>query len=479
MTAALLETRARHAADPADGWDGTWAADRLGLDVVTTAAPVGLTLHDLVGMAVRRNPRRAQLLVSRVLGKHLPADPRVVHGAGLLLGELVRATLTGTSDDQRGRGRALRLAIAGRTTGAPLAGLNAPAVPGISVIGFAETATALGQSVSDALGARYLHSTRRHVPGVEPVGRFEEEHSHATTHLLLPADPRMLDTHTLVLVDDELSTGRTARNTIAALHATWPRSRYVVATLVDLRSPQDTADLDAFAADLGVGLEVVALASGTLTAPADVTDRATDALQQAHAPVERAGRGGGLVRRVQPTWPLDLPESARHGWDAHHRRRLDETLPATAAQVASALTRPPHHPARVLVLGTEELMYVPMRLAAALADTLHGTCEVRFSSTTRSPALTVDDPGYAIRSALIFPAHDDPQEGPGPRFAYNVSSYAPDTVVLVVDADADTSALAGPDGLLDQLRASSPDVVVVTLPGTAGVLAGARTQESG
>jgi len=43
----------------------------------------------LLGLALRNNPRRAQLLVSRVLGKHVPTDPRVVHAAGLLLGALV------------------------------------------------------------------------------------------------------------------------------------------------------------------------------------------------------------------------------------------------------------------------------------------------------------------------------------------------------------------------------------------------------
>ena len=34
---------------------------RLGVDVVTTASPLGLTLPDVVGLAVRRNPRRAHL----------------------------------------------------------------------------------------------------------------------------------------------------------------------------------------------------------------------------------------------------------------------------------------------------------------------------------------------------------------------------------------------------------------------------------
>ena len=74
-------------------------------------------------------------------------------------------------------------------------------------------------------------------------------------------------------------------------------------------------------------------------------------------------------------------------------------------------------------------MSVPLRLAAALADAGH---DVRFSTTTRSPAVVVDEPGYALRSGIAFPAHDDPADGPGPRFAYNVRRRW-DHVLVVVD----------------------------------------------
>ncbi|MEO6881768.1 MAG: phosphoribosyltransferase domain-containing protein, partial [Mycobacteriaceae bacterium] len=43
-------------------------------------------VRDLVGLALRRNPRRAHLLVSSVLGKHVPADPHRVVAAGHELG---------------------------------------------------------------------------------------------------------------------------------------------------------------------------------------------------------------------------------------------------------------------------------------------------------------------------------------------------------------------------------------------------------
>ncbi|HWJ84352.1 MAG TPA: phosphoribosyltransferase [Cellulomonas sp.] len=468
-----------------------WVGERLGVRLRTTSSPVGLDLTDLVGLAVRRNPRRAHLLVSRVLGKHVPTDPRVVRGAGLLLGEVVRAELLGNAPPS---GAALRDALAGDVSGLDRS-QPGPPVPAV-VLGYAETATALGQQVAEALGAPVLHSTRRHVPGLAPVGGFEEEHSHATSHLLLPADPALLRTPgTLVLVDDELSTGRTVLNTIAALHADQPRERYVVAALVDLRTEEDRAAMDAAGVRLGTRIDVVALAAGTVELPADVHARAaalvaeltdvraagpglassgpeavpavTASAEAAHRVSEGSARAAVLPEpvRVALPWPADLPESARHGWDPADdgRRRVAVDR---ATEVLAALVD--HDARRVLVLGTEELLDVPQRLAAALADHRPET-QVRVSSTTRSPVLAVDDEGYAIRTALRFDAHDDPDDGPGPRFAYNVAGF--DTIVVVLDERGDTPAAAG---LLAALAAAASRVVAVTLPDTAARLARGR-----
>ncbi|MDQ2796749.1 MAG: phosphoribosyltransferase domain-containing protein, partial [Actinomycetota bacterium] len=77
-------------------WTGGWVADRFGVRLHTDAGSEQ-PLTDLVGIALRRNPKRAHLLVSTVLGKHVPADPRDVHGAGLRLGAAVHAHLGATS----------------------------------------------------------------------------------------------------------------------------------------------------------------------------------------------------------------------------------------------------------------------------------------------------------------------------------------------------------------------------------------------
>jgi adenine/guanine phosphoribosyltransferase-like PRPP-binding protein len=464
-------------------WAGAWVADRLGLSLRTTGSPVGLSLTDLVGLAVRRNPRRAHLLVSRVLGKHVPTDPRVVLGAGLLLGELVRLRLAG--DDTAlpppvaAAAEQLRLALTDPDAADAAAGLlSAFAVPSarhdVVVLGYAETATALGDAVAERLGATlYLHSTRRSVPGLAPYGGFEEAHSHATSHLLLPAGPAMLEGgDALVLVDDELSTGATVLSTIEALHRRAPRGRYVVAALVDLRSGDDRARFDDAGARLGARIDVVALATGVVRLPADVLDRGRALVEELDG-VERARPSGPptAVRWVDIGWPRTVPETARHGIAPEHRQLLATRLPRVADELAQAVQGllPPDAGSwpRVLVLGTEELMAAPLRLAVALQGELAGRgcpATVRFSTTTRSPVLPLDDPGYAIRSALVFDAHDEPDDGPGHRFAYNLAGRPFDVVVLVTDEHGSLPHPGEPNGLLHQLGAATRRVVVAMLP---------------
>ncbi|MER5535145.1 phosphoribosyltransferase [Streptomyces mirabilis] len=414
-------------------WTGTWVAERLGVELVGDEK-----LSDLLGLALRRNPRRAHLLVSNVLGKHVPQSPSVVYGHGFALGRRVRELL------------------------------GAEGARAAVVLGYAETATGLGHCVADGVGlAPYLHSTRRPVPGVDTAGGFEESHSHATSHLLLPENPALLaGAGPLVLVDDEFSTGNTVLNTIRDLHARYPRDRYVVVALVDMRSAADLGRLTEFATEIGARVDLVTAARGTVNLPEGVLEKG-QALVAEHESTEttkttepadsRPGRPGAA--RVELGWPRGLPDGGRHGFTPGHRIRLDAALPAMAARVADAL---PDGARRVLVLGFEELMYAPLRLARELEQVV--SAEVRYSTTTRSPVLALDDPGYAIRTRLVFPAHDDPDDGPGERYAYNVAGAGFDAVVAVVDSAADTPALHAPDGLLAQLAEHTPNVLLVVVP---------------
>ncbi|WP_253195357.1 phosphoribosyltransferase [Streptomyces sp. JHA26] len=431
------------AGEHAGVWSGSWVAERLGVELAGDDALTGM-----LGLALRRNPKRAHLLVSNVLGKHVPQSPSVVYGHGLALGRRVR-DLLGAEET----GRAV-------------------------VLGYAETATGLGHSVADGLGdAPYLHSTRRPVTGVARAGGFEESHSHATSHLLLPEDPALLaGDGPLVLVDDEFSTGNTVLNTVRDLHERYPRKRYVVVALVDMRSAADAGRLEEFAREIGARVDLVTAASGTVRLPEGVLEKGQALVARYEA--EGAGAGGpspaapapghphahGHRTRPHATpvdlcWPSGLPDGGRHGFTPAHRARLEAALPAMAARITEAL---PAGVRRVLVLGSEELMYAPLRLACELERT--AGAEVCYSTTTRSPVLAVDDPGYAIRTRLVFPAHDDPADGPGERYAYNVAGGGFDAVVAVVDSAADTPALHAPGGLADRLAAHVPHVLLAVVP---------------
>ncbi|MFH8450237.1 phosphoribosyltransferase [Streptomyces fungicidicus] len=468
-----------------DIWSGTWVTERLGVELEGDE-----DLPALLGLALRRNPKRAHLLVSHVLGKHVPQSPAVVYGHGVALGRRVRELLGDSAHDA-------------------------------VVLGYAETATGLGHSVADGLGvAPCLHSTRRPVAGTATAGGFEESHSHATSHLLLPEDPSLLAGEgPLVLVDDEFSTGNTVLNTVRDLHARYPRGWYVIVALVDMRSPADAGRLDEFARGIGARIDLVTTASGTVRLPDGVLEKGRDLVAryerasgdrpgaaasgpvaQFPAPLGGASGGGsgaagagsgaqfrvplesdggavgsgargtarpaptgphpaGDLTRVELGWPAGLPDGGRHGFTPAHRARLEHALPDMAARLAQALPEDAH---RVLVLGFEELMYAPLRLAHELERTTRA--EVRFSTTTRSPVLAVDDPGYAIRTRLVFPAHDDPADGPGERYAYNVAGAGFDAVVAVVDSAADTPVLHAPDGLLARLAEHTPQVLLAVVP---------------
>ncbi|WP_210573903.1 phosphoribosyltransferase [Streptomyces sp. GESEQ-4] len=471
-------------------WTGSWVAERLGVELVGDDELTGL-----LGLALRRNPKRAHLLVSNVLGKHVPQSPSVVYGAGFALGRRVRELL---GDDEAGRA---------------------------VVLGYAETATGLGHSVADGLAlAPYLHSTRRPIPGIAPAGGFEEAHSHATSHVLLPEDPALLaGDGPLVLVDDEFSTGNTVLNTVRDLHERYPRQRYVVVALVDMRSAANAGRLADFAGEIGARVDLVAAASGTVRLPEGVLEKGQELVARYEAesaamgdrssagaswpvaqfPAPLRGDAGtaslegdadaaslgtdgrtthlgarGTARqaptgphpadnrthphitRVDLHWPPGLPDGGRHGFTPTHRIRLERALPTMAARLAEAL---PEDARRVHILGFEELMYAPLRLARELEQIASDT-EVRYSTTTRSPVLAVDDPGYAIRTRLVFPAHDDPADGPGERYAYNVAGAGFDAVIAVVDSTADTPELHAPDGLLARLAAHTPHVLLAVVP---------------
>lgn len=385
-----------------------WAEELLGALIEPASGTSEGVMRELCQFGIRQNPKRAHLLVSPVLGRHIPANPDVVLAVGRTLGSLAGKAI---------RGEALHPAASAEGA---LAGIMPPPVDtgeAVLVVGFAETATGLGQAAAEGIvGSRYVHSTRS--PAHPNLVDFQESHSHATDHTLAPWNPEILVADgPAVLVDDEFSTGATVEAVIRRLHQLHPRTVYVVASILDMRTPSDRTRLQDLAFQLGVTIRSVALAEGSVHLPTDVHERA--AAVSSSKPSPRLGRPGH-VTEVMASWPIGVPYSGSEGLTAS---QLGQARDA-AGDVARGLARHiPGSTRRVHVIAWEEFAHVPALVASELKSLIGA--EVLISSTTRSPAHVVQQPGYPLQSVVEFAAAGEI------RRAYNTPAEGSDVCVAL------------------------------------------------
>lgn len=355
-------------------WNGDFVADSLNIEVPGDQPE----LKTLLGMALRKNKKRAHLLVSTVLGKHIPVTPvKAISSANIMADE-----------------------IAAKATDAQK----------FTVFGYAETATCLGANVAHRLSEThdviYLHSTRYPVEGSVEYGSFEESHSHATSHHITPSDAQMLDSpeRNIVLVDDELTTGNTVMNTIRLFESRSHHDEYFIATLTDMRTAESLERFTEFEEEMNITVQVVSLLATHLFIPEGSVEKAEPIIEHLKSVRESGKNVNGVVSGSMHSY--NVP-SLTLGVTSEGFAELKRTARGVASEILL------EEQERVLLLGLEEDMFFPMLVANELNR--HGVI-VDFSSTTRSPVITYDDPSYAINSRVRYHVEDDTE----PRYAYNI-----------------------------------------------------------
>lgn len=332
----------------------------------------GALLEDLFDIAERRNPKRAFLFVSKVLGRHIPVAPCVMRQAYRQLASQFPAKLAGP----------------------------------VLFIGMAETAVGLGAGVFDEVRRQYsesvyLTSTRHPIDGTL-LCEFKEEHSHATDHLIyLPEDEekrrRVTHARTLVLIDDEATTGNTFINLLSALRGTGKLEhieQVIAVTLTDWSS-------NALFARSPLPVSSVSLVSGRW-----------EWTPLPDAPVPVMPKVGTTSRGK---WNIQGKQS----WG-----RLGMLAPAADLGLEVSVRQGE----RVLVLGTGEFVWEPFLLAERLEA---AGAETFFGSTTRSPIAV----GYAIQSAIYFTDN----YGLGiPNYVYNVAHQQFDRILVCTETPAES-----------------------------------------
>ncbi|CAM4459550.1 pyrimidine operon attenuation protein/uracil phosphoribosyltransferase [Paenibacillus endophyticus] len=409
----------------------------LEVTIQVTGNAFDIPLEQLFQMAARINKKRSFLFVSKVLGKHIPVRPHVSLLSGAALGllyqqfkgrdlpvrieELLEAfEAPETAGDIYGRMKKRKMAVNEKTL----------------FIGFAETATALGHSMFDMFEgeASFLHTTRESIAYMNSCIDFEEEHSHATTHRCYALDPAIFqEAETIVLVDDEMTTGKTAVNIIHDLHARYGKKDYIVASLLDWRSDEDIQRFSELEDELGVEVHCLSLITGQIVVSG--------------TPIESAGEAEGLLKSIQA--PDINVLYANHRFAAlasrngevsyvQHTGRFGLTSEESClldreVEEAAAFLREYHTGGKTLCMGTGEFMYIPMRIAAELGG------NTWYQSSTRSPIHPSSNSSYAVRSAYRFasPEHADVM-----NFMYNIPHGSYDEMFLFMEREIASEQMA-------------------------------------
>lgn len=362
------------------------------------------TEKDLVRIAKRENnKKRNYLVVNPLQGKHIPVSP----GKALqLFSEL--AELLKVYEEES-----------------------------ILIVGFAETATAIGAQIAMKLGANYIQTTREEIFGAEYLF-FSEEHSHATEQRLVKDDlDRVMDRiDRIIFAEDEVTTGKTIRNLIIVLERHYGRKiKFAVASLLN-GMPEEA--MEEFA-DKGIGLHYVEKINH---------DRYPEIAEQTV--------DDGIYHQEDVSAAKYTDYFEIKGW--MNTRRLTDMVQYENAcrrlfeQISEKL--PVEKNENILVLGTEEFMFPGLYIGKCLEETGHS---VMFHATTRSP--------ISVGSSAEYPLHEryalsGMYEEDRNIFIYDIGSY--DAVIVITDAQKNgQESQRGELSLLNAVRIRNEKVYLV------------------
>lgn len=351
-----------------------------------------LDLGDLITVGIRsNNKKRNFLFISKVLGKHLEVKPNICKVIGRILVaakyregiaiELLKEYLSSTKNE---------ILVENE--------INKPISidEKVFILGFAETATGLGMSVAATIKDSYYQTTTREcVKNVDNMISFEEEHSHATSHKCYALDKNKIkNVDRIILVDDEITTGKSMLNLISELIKITPVKKYTILSILDWRNDFSKEEYNKFKKKYNVDIEVISLISGDILDIDDTVYFDTSEVEEISETCEP------LKIECLDKINLDtdrgcidyLLHSGRFG--TSHKEILN--LESKCQSVADKINEFIGEKEKVLVVGHGENIYIPSRIASYIDG------EVMFRSTTRSPIYCKNEKSYPIRDKSSF-----------------------------------------------------------------------------
>lgn len=364
------------------------------------------TEAELVRIAKRENnTRRKYLVVNRLQGKHIPVSPKEALQMFRSLAELIKEAYPSER---------------------------------LLMVGFAETATAIGAAVAIECQAAYMQTTREVIDGVDYL-YFSESHSHATEQKLVKTDLDKIigKTDRIIFIEDEVTTGNTILNIVRLIQKTYAKPvSFAVASILNGMNEEALENyqnlkipvhyLVKTAHDTYTEIAEQYQADGTCHICTKPQEKEVEQQKEVQQQIE-------MQQTKEAQQPIEVQEIS--GWINARRLHTADTYKQACEQLWQEIqqkygytkyTKETETGRRILVLGTEEFMYPALYVGAKLEEAGY---TVRMHATTRSPIAVSKEEKYPLHTRYELASLYDKNRT---TFVYDLTEY--EEVLVLTDA---------------------------------------------
>lgn len=401
----------------------------LKLEIDIKDNPYNFSPESLFQMAVRINKKRQFLFVSRLLGKHLAVDPAISLGTGTILASMLM-------EDEGLDGHPLvneiiqmiNSEIPNRQLSLDSLAYKTELPNKTVFIGFAETATGLGHAVFHHFeNAHYIHTTREEILHMEPSFYFEEEHSHATSHSVYAPEQTLKEAETIVLIDDEITTGLTLSNLIVALNVSFPGKRYKILSILDWRTEVHQQDFIHLMNTHNISADIITIMGGQfkLLNEATIEEKEIPFLddKQSHTVFADEELALEITSKYQSEHGSYCNFTGRFGLASDLHIEMDGWIERFIHKLPNL-----DRDKSTLVIGIGENIYFPLRFALTFGN------NTKVQTTTRSPILAKTDELYPIQHKCKFSL---PDSNGIDQYLYNLSETNWEQIIVISESVQD------------------------------------------
>lgn len=358
------------------------------------------TEAELVRIAKRENnTRRKYLVVNRLQGKHIPVSPKEALQMFRSLAELIKEAYPSER---------------------------------LLMVGFAETATAIGAAVAIECQAAYMQTTREVIDDVDYL-YFSESHSHATEQKLVKTDLDKIigKTDRIIFIEDEVTTGNTILNIVRLIQKTYAKPvSFAVASILNGMNEEALENYK------NLKIPVHYLVKTTHDTYTEIAEQyqADGICHICTKPQEEEiQRQKEMRQQKKATQQIEVQEIS--GWINARRLHTADTYKQACEQLWQEIqqkygytkyTKETETGRRILVLGTEEFMYPALYVGAKLEEAGY---TVRMHATTRSPIAVSKEEKYPLHTRYELASLYDKNRT---TFVYDLAEY--EEVLVLTDA---------------------------------------------